>query len=367
MIAEGSGSDVGAGPIRCDGPRLSVTVLNYNYGRFLGDCLRSILSQTYANFEVNVIDDCSNDDSLRVIEPFLQDSRIRLIAHAENAGFVRSLVEGSEASSSPYLTVISADDFILSVTAFEQQMDLLESNPKTSFCYGSWIAKEVESAQEDEAVPWRMIPFSEDHVWSGEDEFKHLCTSHYVLHSGTIIRRTAYEAAGGYDTSIRYTIDITMWALLCGVGDVAFVAEPLYGYRVHGSNMSRSPHAMRATTGELIRMVDLAFANLPEGPVKSDQRLLRRALQYALIIVPRHQIFAGHRVDGWKTLAHGARLRPSEALLQRQVAYLAARTLLGRRGFEWLQSLRRGSIARTARSNGRPGLTDAVGASRMPR
>jgi glycosyltransferase involved in cell wall biosynthesis len=362
MTARGSSVDVGAGPAQCDGPRLSVTVLNYNYGRFLGDCLRSILSQTYTNFEVIVIDDCSNDDSIRVIEPFLEDSRIRLIAHAENVGFVRSLVEGSEASSSPYLTVISADDFILSVTAFEQQIGLLESNRTTSFCYASWIAKETASAHEGEALPWRMIPFSEDHVWSGDEEFKHLCTSHYILHSGTIVRRTAYDAIGGYDTSIRYTIDITMWALLCGVGDVAFVAEPLYGYRVHGSNMSRSPKALRATTGELIRMVDLAFANLPEGPVKSDRRLLRRARQYALIIVPRQQIFAGHQVDGWKTLAYGARLRPSEALLQSQVAYLAARTLCGPRGFEWLQGLRRGWTGPIPRSRRKPGLTDAVGA-----
>jgi glycosyltransferase involved in cell wall biosynthesis len=329
------------------GPRLSVTVLNYNYGHFLGDCLRSILSQSYTDFEVIVIDDCSKDDSIQVIEPFLQDPRVRLIAHKENAGFVRSLIEGADASTSPYLTVISADDFVLSPMAFERQMGLLDANPRTSFCYGSWILKDTNSDPEGEGEPYSVIPFSEDHVWNGDREFEHLCAWYYVLHSGTIVRRTAYKAVGGYDSSIRYTTDITLWSLLCGVGDVAYVAEPVYGYRLHGSNMSRSPVALRATTDELIRMVHLAFANLPEGPVKSDRRLLRRARRFALITVPRTEIFGGRQMAGWKALLHGARLHPREALIQRQVVYLAARTLLGTRGFERLRSLKRpGSVVR---------------------
>lgn len=342
MSAERGRSDGGAGMSRGDGPRLSVTVLNYNYGRFLRDCLQSILSQTYTNFEVIVIDDCSNDDSIRVIEPFLQDPRVRLIAHMQNAGFVRSLIEGAEASASPYLTVISADDFVLSATAFEKQMGLLESNPKASFCYGSWALMNVKTGPTDQAAPYLVIPFSEDHVWSGEEEFKNLCTRYYVLHTGTILRRTAYLAVGGYDTSIRYTLDITMWTLLCGAGDVAYVAEPLYGYRTHGSNMSRRPDVLRATTDELVRMVDLAFANLPEGPVKLDRRLLRRARQTALANVSSMEVFAGRPLGGWKAHAYAARLRPREALFQRRVISLAARTLLGARGFERLQSLRRG-------------------------
>lgn len=342
MIAEGTRSDRRAGLLRDGGPRLSVTVLNYNYGHFLGDCLRSILSQSYTDFEVIVIDDCSKDDSIQVIEPFLRDPRVRLIAHAQNAGFVRSLVEGADASSSPYMTVISADDFVLSSTAFERQMALLEANPRTTFCYGSWILRDSNSAPEDAGLPFPVIPFSEDHVWHGDREFQQLCTWYYVLHSGTIVRRTAYERVGGYDTSIRYTTDITLWSLLCGVGDVAYVAEPLYGYRLHGSNMSRSQEALRATTDELIRMVDLAFKNLPEGPVKSDRRLLRGARQFALITVPSVEVFAGRQLGGWKALAYGARRHPREALLQRQVVYLAARMLLGARRFEWLRSVRRG-------------------------
>jgi glycosyltransferase involved in cell wall biosynthesis len=314
--------------------RLSVTVLNYNYGHFLDQCLASILCQSYTDFEVIVIDDCSADDSLRVITPYLEDPRVRLIAHKENAGFVRSLVEGVEASSSKYLTVISADDFVLNSTAFEQQMNLLEANPTTSFCYASWVYMSMKTQTLGE-----NMPFPQDHVWSGEREFREFCTRFYVLHTGTIIRRSSYEEVGGYDTSIRYTLDNTMWAQLCGRGDVAYVAEPLYGYRTHGGNMSHNPRALRATVDEFVRLVDLGFASLPDGPVKSDARLLRRSRQAALAGVATMQIFAGRPLDGWKAHAYAIRLNPRDALLQRRIISLVARTLLGARLFRWLRSL----------------------------
>lgn len=338
MTARAGRANDASAPAGARGPRLSITVLNYNYGHFLDECLRSILSQTYTDFELIVIDDCSKDDSIGVIQPFLQDPRVRLIAHAQNAGFVRSLVEGVEASSSPYVAVISADDFVLSRHAFERQMALLEANPQAGFCYGSW--KYVNS---DSWPVGEVTPFPDDHVWSGEREFREFCTRFYVLHTGTIIRRTAYHAVGGYDTSIRYTLDNTIWALLCGAGEVAYVAEPLYGYRTHGANMSHSMGALRATIDEFVRLVDLGFANLPDGPVKSDRRLLRRSRQAALASVATMQVFAGRPLDGWRAHVHAARLRPRDALVQRRVISLAARTLFGARGFERLKSLRRGS------------------------
>jgi glycosyltransferase involved in cell wall biosynthesis len=344
MTAWASRLDATAPPVRTM-PRLSVSVLNHNYGHFLERCLKSILSQSYRDFDVVVIDDCSNDDSMGVIQPFLEDPRVRLIAHKQNTGFVRSLVEGVEASSSPYITVISADDFVLNDTAFERQMRLLEGNPTTSFCYAAWVV--INTTTKDGMVPFPMVPFQEDHIWSGDLEFKHFCNNYYVLHTGTIIRRNAYIAVGGYDTSFRYAIDTAMWAMLCGAGDVAYVAEPLYAYRIHGSNMSRRPEALRTTVDELMRMVDRGFANLPEGSIKSDQRLLRRARQTALANVSSVEIFAGRVLGGLRVHAYAARLRPRDALFQRRVISLLARTLLGARAFAWLvKNARRGPTPR---------------------
>jgi glycosyltransferase involved in cell wall biosynthesis len=63
-------------------PILSITVTNYNYAHLLPTCLDSILSQRFSDFEVIVIDDRSTDHSLDVIQPYLHDRRVRLIADA---------------------------------------------------------------------------------------------------------------------------------------------------------------------------------------------------------------------------------------------------------------------------------------------
>lgn len=315
--------------------KLSVTLLNYNYAQYLPGCIESILSQTFRDFDLTIIDDCSTDGSREIIARYLEDPRVRFIAHQQNAGFIASLVEGTEAGVAPYFTVISADDIILSPRAFEQQMTLLLSNPDASFAYGAWTY--IDPAGD----PIKDVqPFATDHVWTGEAEFRELSAGHYVLHTGTILRRDAYYAAGGYDTTLKYTLDNSLWVLLCGQGDVAYVAEPIYGYRTHGANASHSDAAIRGTVDEMVRMVDAGFEALPECPTKHDRRVYRRARQAALASGATMSIFAGKRAAGWKALLYAARISPTEALLQRRVLSLATRTLLGGRVALALRGLR---------------------------
>ena len=58
-------------------PNFSICIPNYNYGKYIGDTLKSVLSQTYQNFEVIVVDNASTDDSLEVVKSF-KDDRIKL-------------------------------------------------------------------------------------------------------------------------------------------------------------------------------------------------------------------------------------------------------------------------------------------------
>jgi hypothetical protein len=333
------------------GPLLSVTVLNYNYARFLPGCLDSIMRQSFKDFELIIIDDRSTDDSLDVIRPYLADPRVRLIAHEENQGFVRSLAEGTNASTSRYLTVISADDFVLAEDAFERQVRLMESSSETAFCYAAWRYVDAEWRPLSEVRPW-----AGDHVWSGEQEFREFCTRYYVLHTGTVIRRSAYEAVGGYDQSIRYTLDNTIWAQLCGAGSVGYVSETLYGYRTHGANMSHNPAAIRATVDEFARLVDLGFDGLPDCPTRHDRKLRRQARQAALAGIPTMLVFAGLRRAGWGALLYAARTSPFEVLLQRRTLSLAVRTLAGGRALAVLRRMVRGVADRRARDRKAPVL-----------
>jgi glycosyltransferase involved in cell wall biosynthesis len=94
-------------------PRISVIVPVYNVEKYLSQCLTSILSQSFDDFEVICIDDCSIDGSCEVLEDFRRnDGRIRLVKNKKNmgTGAVRNI--GIRIAASPFLAFVDSDDYI---------------------------------------------------------------------------------------------------------------------------------------------------------------------------------------------------------------------------------------------------------------
>jgi len=99
-------------------PLISLVVTNYNYEKYLDDCLKGILNQTYRPIECIIIDDCSEDDSIKVIEEFIEnnqdsDIKFRLIKNNENQGQLAGFVKGIKESRGVFIGFVDADDIIL--------------------------------------------------------------------------------------------------------------------------------------------------------------------------------------------------------------------------------------------------------------
>lgn len=90
-------------------PSVSVIVLNWNGKRFLDNCLSSLLSQDFHNYEVLLVDNGSTDDSLRFVEKFSKDVRLKIIALNENYGFSRGNNIGIKCSQSDYVIILNND------------------------------------------------------------------------------------------------------------------------------------------------------------------------------------------------------------------------------------------------------------------
>jgi len=96
-----------------ENPLVSVLVSNYNYARYIGETIQSVLDQTYANFELLVCDDGSTDDSISVIEQFQQkDPRVRLIRKA-NGGQASGFNTAFAASRGQIVAFLDSDDLYL--------------------------------------------------------------------------------------------------------------------------------------------------------------------------------------------------------------------------------------------------------------
>ena len=317
-------------------PLLSVTVLNYNYGHFLATCLNSILKQTFTDFELILINDKSTDNSLEVIKPYLADPRVRLVDHGENQGFTRSLIEGAELSRGKYLTVISADDWSTDPTAFAQQIAVMEQDPQIAFAFTNY-----GFYREEQHCVYIMFPASTSYVRPGHDLLQEVWLERSPLHSGTIIRKTAYIAIGGYDPKMRYAIDTKMWAGLCHVGKVAYLHDMLYAYRTHGSNMSKGKTVVTQSIKEVLHLVDWSYRMLPAVKQRELAWLHKKAVRKALSSYTIMFTFQDNNPRlGWYYFWVALTIRPTETLFQTTIFSLALYTLLGQRGYQLFEQVK---------------------------
>ncbi|WKZ20384.1 MAG: glycosyltransferase [Candidatus Jettenia sp. CY-1] len=98
-------------------PLISIIVTNFNYARYIETCLRSIADQTYTKFECVIVDDVSQDNSVKIIERFIDNNqvsdRFRLVQHGENQGQMAAFQTGLEHTSGRFVVFVDADDLLL--------------------------------------------------------------------------------------------------------------------------------------------------------------------------------------------------------------------------------------------------------------
>jgi len=108
-------------------PKISVVMPLYNAEKYVEKTIRSILNQTYKDFELIIVDDCSTDNSVQVVES-IQDNRIKLFRNEENKGIAYTRNRALENSSGKYIAIMDDDD-IAPEYRFEVAMDFMDRNP----------------------------------------------------------------------------------------------------------------------------------------------------------------------------------------------------------------------------------------------
>lgn len=220
-------------------PKVSVVVPNYNYARFLERRIRSVLDQTYTDFEVVYLDDASTDDSEAVFARFRDDPRIRAYRSTENSGSAyRQWNEGVRLSRGEYVWVAQADDYA-EKGLLATLVPVLDRNPGVGLVYCQSLA--VDEAGRTLHSMARRTEFLDPERWNhdfvndGRDECRR-----YLLFRNTIpnlsavlFRREVFEQAGGADETLHLVGDQLTWIRMLLISDVAFVAEPLNHFRHH--------------------------------------------------------------------------------------------------------------------------------------
>jgi len=132
---------------------ISVVMPNYNGHRFVEQAIDSVLSQTYENFELLVVDDCSNDDSVSLIKHKAQsDSRIRVIALEHNAGVANARNVGIREAKGEYIALLDNDD-LWTEDKLERQLALAQKGADIVYCSYDFIDEQNNSIKKPFVVP----------------------------------------------------------------------------------------------------------------------------------------------------------------------------------------------------------------------
>lgn len=129
-------------------PKISILTPSFNHGRYVGFFIESVLSQSFTDFELVIVDDYSSDNNINEIEKF-KDSRIKLIKHPYNQGINAALNTAFENSSGEYLIFCASDDCLES-SALEELQKALCENPQTKAVYPALTKIDINGKKDNE-------------------------------------------------------------------------------------------------------------------------------------------------------------------------------------------------------------------------
>jgi glycosyltransferase involved in cell wall biosynthesis len=213
-----------------ESPRVSVLLPVYNGAPFLASSIDSILSQSFEDFELLILNDGSTDDSAAIIRSY-SDRRIRYFEHS-NMGLPATLNGGARLARGEFLFRQDQDDLSYP-SRLTRQVSYLDEHPDIAML-GSWARIFIDS---DPAAACRYHRHPTTHAAVA------LCTTFdsTFVHSSVAMRRSAFEALGGYscDPMRQPPEDFELWSRMCRHYQVANLAEVLVDYREVASSMSR--------------------------------------------------------------------------------------------------------------------------------
>jgi hypothetical protein len=233
---------------------VSIIIPTYNRADMILTALESAQAQTYPDWEAIVVDDGSKDFTHDVVAG-VKDKRVRYIYQA-NKGLPGARNTGIRASLGKYIAFLDSDDAFLP-EKLNLQVPLLDAQPELGLVAGGYI--EVDSTMQPlrELRPWEKNSTLDLPDW--------LRTCLFSVGS-PLVRRTWLDRVGLFDESMRFVEDWDLWLRLSTAGcRMQWLREPVYLYRIHGSNMVRQAVLMK---NGMLRMFDKFFA-LPDLPAEA--------------------------------------------------------------------------------------------------
>lgn len=206
-------------------PLFSVLMANYNNARYIQEAINSVLKQSYHNWELVIVDDGSNDNSIEFIKPYLKDKRIRLIKHKKNLGCGAAKRTCASNAKGEILGILDSDD-ALHKDALKMVVQAYNDNPNCGQVHTNYYDC---NANLKILSPCKEILDSAKKIRLRYEKTYHLNT----------FKKSAYDLTLGFDPKFIIAEDKDLDYKLEEIAELKIINKPLYYYRRHRGGISQ--------------------------------------------------------------------------------------------------------------------------------
>jgi glycosyltransferase involved in cell wall biosynthesis len=250
-------------------PAVTVIIPAFNAAVTIRETITSVLSQTFTDFELVIIDDGSTDTTAHVVASFT-DQRIHYI-YQPNQERAVARNRGISASQAKYLAFIDADDQ-WTPDKLAKQVALMESNPDLGLVYSDLLYTDPLTAK-------TLFLFSQKvKLYRGKVPIQRILIQNFIQSPTPLVRKEVFEEVGLFDPSLAVE-DWDMWIRIVSRFPIDYIAEPLARYRVPENAVlwSRHPEIQHKA---VLKMLDKVEQQLNLIPTLS-KKMMRQARSQA--------------------------------------------------------------------------------------
>lgn len=213
-------------------PKVSVIISAYNHEKYVAESIRSLLDQTFKNFELIIVDNGSTDSTYKVIKKF-KDPRIRIFRIKKNVGFGYALNYSLNKSRGEYISLFSSDD-VFSPDKLAKQVKYLDDHP----AIGAVFSQAQMIDEERNAISEHYY----DKVFDQKNKSRFEWLNYFFYNGNclcfpsALIRKSVYKQILFENERLAQLHDFEVWVKICLIKDIYIFNEKLIKFRIRQDN-----------------------------------------------------------------------------------------------------------------------------------
>jgi len=216
-------------------PKVSICIPTYNYAKYIAECIESVISQTYKDFELIIVDNCSVDNTEEIVKSYISSSnKVKYFCNTENIGMTANWNRCLELASGEYVKILCADDLLMP-QCLQETMEVLNNNKNIV------LLATARLLVDENLTPSGSLRYSNSlELEVGCNVIKKcLIYGNQIGEPSSVVFKRE-SSSRGFSSKYTQLTDLEMWFYILEQGDFYFLNEELCMFRQHKNQETKS-------------------------------------------------------------------------------------------------------------------------------